>query len=219
MTTVALSFYGTSIGKKVVMAVTGVILFGFVVGHMLGNLQLYLGPDRLNAYAAFLKGTPALLWTVRGVLLISVALHILSATQLTLQSWRARPKGYARQRYQESDYAARTMRWSGPILALFLIYHLAHLTLGSAGPRFSPTDVYGNVVAGFRVWWISAFYIAAMLALGLHMFHGVWSLMQTLGANHPRYNHWRRIFAVGITLVVVFGNISMPVSVLTGLVR
>jgi succinate dehydrogenase / fumarate reductase cytochrome b subunit len=169
MTTAVLSFYGTSIGKKVVMAVTGFIAFGFVVAHMLGNLQIYQGPDKLNHYAEFLKSLGGVLWLFRAVVLVSAVLHIIAATQVTLQSWRARPRGYRIQRFRESTYAARTMRWGGPILGLFVIYHLLHLTWGLAHPKaasFDPTDVYNNVVLGFQVWWVSAIYIAAVAFLG-----------------------------------------------------
>jgi len=212
-------FFGTSIGKKLIMAVTGMVLFGFVVGHMLGNLQIYMGPEKLNAYAALLKSTGSLLWAVRLGLLVVVGLHIWAATSLTLTSWSARPEGYRVTAYQESDYASRTMRWSGPILAAFIVYHLLHFTVGSVHPEFDHVDVYSNVVLGFSVPWVSGAYIVAMLALGFHMYHGVWSMLQSLGLNHPRYNPLRRIFAVAFTLLVVVGNISIPVSVLTGVVH
>lgn len=218
MTTNVMTFYGTSIGKKVVMAATGIVFLGFVVIHLLGNLQIYMGPAKLNAYAAFLHANPGLVWTLRLVLLGAVGLHVLAATQLTLQSWAARPRKYVKQRYQESDYAARTMRWSGPFLGLFIVYHLLHFTTGTAHGSFVPGDVYANVVAGFSVVPISAVYIVAMLSLGFHMYHGLWSLFQTLGANHPKYNHLRRGLAAAVTLVVVCGNISMPVAVLAGII-
>jgi succinate dehydrogenase / fumarate reductase, cytochrome b subunit len=217
----AATFFGSTVGQKVVMAVTGLILFGFVVGHMVGNLQLYLGADAMNHYAVFLREFlhGGGLWLVRAVLLLAVALHVWAATALTLTSRRARPVGYRVQQYREADYASRTMRWSGPILLLFIIYHLLHLTTGTAHPSFSDADVYRNVVAGFRVWPASLFYIVAMLALGLHMFHGVWSMLQTFGLSHPRYNGLRMACSSIVTIVVVVGNISFPVAVLTRLVR
>jgi len=213
------SFLGSSIGRKLVMAVTGIVLFGFVVGHMLGNLQVYLGPHALNAYAESLRKVPALLWGVRLLLLVSVALHIWAATSLTLDNRRARPRGYRARRYQEATYASRTMVWSGPILALFVAYHLAHLTFGTAHPSFQPGDVYHNFVTGFQSVPVSLFYIAAMLALGLHLYHGVWSMLQTIGLSHPRYNRLRHAFATLLTLVVVAGNISFPLAVLAGFVH
>ncbi len=214
-------FFGSSIGKKVVMAVTGLILFGFVVGHMIGNLQVYLGPEALNAYGAFLRHMVhgVGIWVARGTLLACVGLHIWAATSLTLTSWKARPVGYRQVVPEASTYASRTMRWSGPLLALFIGYHLAHLTLGATGPAFKEGDIYQNVIAGFSLWPISAFYIVAMLALGLHLFHGVWSLLQTLGLSHPRFDPLRKGLAALFTGLVVLGNISIPVSVLTGLVR
>lgn len=218
MNTTVLTFYGTSIGKKVVMAATGIVFLGFVVVHLVGNLQIFLGPAQLNGYAEFLHSKPGLVWAFRLVLLGAVALHILAATQLTLQSWKARPQKYVRQRYQESSYAARTMRWSGPLLGLFILYHLLHFTTGQAHSAFVAGEVYANVVAGFSVWYIAAVYIVAMVMLGLHIYHGIWSLFQTVGANHPKYNHLRRGLAAAVTLVVVCGNISMPVAVLTGII-
>ena len=215
------SFLGSSLGRKVVMAVTGIILFGFVVGHMLGNLQVFLGPEAINHYGVFLReflhGSG--IWIARTVLLVSVGLHIWAAVTLTLESWAARPEGYRAVTRRESTYASRTMVWSGPILALFIGYHLAHLTFGSAHPGFVEGDVYHNVIVGFSVPWVSAFYIAAMLCLGLHMYHGVWSMLQTLGLSHPRWNRLRSAFSALSTAAVVAGNISIPVAVLLRIVR
>jgi succinate dehydrogenase / fumarate reductase cytochrome b subunit len=215
------AFLASTIGRKVVMAATGVILVGFVIGHMLGNLQVYLGPAALDAYGALLREMlhGAGLWIVRAVLLLAVSLHIWAAWSLSRSGWRARPVGYRLTEHRESSYASRTMRWSGPILVLFVVYHLLHLTIGSAHPSFEEGRVYHNVVAGFSVWPVSAFYVLAMLALGLHMYHGVWSLTQTLGGAHPRYDRGRRVLAAAITLAVVAGNISIPVAVLSGVVR
>jgi succinate dehydrogenase / fumarate reductase, cytochrome b subunit len=212
-------FFGSTIGRKLVMAVTGLVLFGFVVGHMLGNLQVFLGPEKLNAYAHLLKSMGSMLWMVRLGLLAAVALHAWSATTLTLSNWRARPVGYRRTRYLEATYASRTMVWGGPLLATFVVYHLLHLTVGSAHPGFDPTDVYGNVVRGFSVWPVAAVYIVAMLALGLHLYHGVWSMLQTVGLSHPRYDGLRTVFSTVFAVVVAVGNISIPVAILTGVVR
>jgi succinate dehydrogenase / fumarate reductase cytochrome b subunit len=215
------TFFGSSIGKKVVMAVSGLVLLGFVIGHMIGNLQIYLGADALNEYAEFLRhflhGQG--IWLARGGVLLAVVLHIWAATSLTLGNWSARPAGYRQWQARESTYASRTMVWSGPILAAFIVYHLAHLTLGSAHPEFIASDVYRNVVIGFLNPFASAFYILAMLALGLHMYHGLWSMLQTLGLSHERWNPWRRGIALAVAAVVVIGNISIPVAVLTGFVR
>ena len=215
----ASTFLSSSIGRKVVMALTGLVLFGYVVVHMLGNLQIYLGPEALNAYAVKLREMPALLWGVRGLLLVSVVLHVWAAVSLTRTNMAARGIGYREQRHRESTYASRTMRWSGVILLLFIVYHLLHLTLGTVHPSFVSGDVYHNVVSGFRAGITPFFYILAMLALGLHMYHGVWSLMQTVGLSHPRYDRLRYAFAAFVTAMVVLGNISFPVAVMTGLLR
>jgi len=217
--TPASSFLSSSIGRKVVMAVTGLVLFGYVVVHMLGNLQIYLGPQALNAYAVKLREMPALLWGVRGLLLVSALLHVWAAASLTRTNMSARSVGYRERRNRESTYASRTMRWSGVILLLFIVYHLLHLTLGTVHPSFVPGDVYHNVVSGLRTGIAPFFYILAMLALGLHMYHGVWSLLQTLGLSHPRYDRLRYAFAAFITAVVVLGNLSFPIAALTGLVK
>lgn len=213
------SFVGSSIGKKVVMAVTGLLLFGFVVAHLLGNLQVYEGPEKINAYGAALRRLPALLWGARLSLLAAVGLHVWAAASLARMSLAARPTGYAVTAPQESTYASRTMRWSGVTLGLFVVYHLLHFTFGSVHPAFVPGDVYHNLIAGFRVWPVSAFYIAAMVALGFHLYHGAWSMLQTVGLNHPRYNHLRHAFATIFSVGVVAGNVSIPVAVLAGFLR
>lgn len=220
----ALTLYQSSIGKKAVMALTGLIGYGFVIGHMIGNLQAFPffgGREALNAYGDFLHHhTHGLLWVVRGTLLSAVVLHIVAAYQLTLTGWRARPVGYKRWFPAGSDYASRTMRWSGPILGLFIVYHLMHLTVGNVHPNFDTAgDVYANVVTGFSVWYVSAFYIVAMLALGVHLYHGVWSLFQTMGWNSPKYDTALHRLALITTLILVIGNISIPVGVMAGIIH
>jgi succinate dehydrogenase / fumarate reductase, cytochrome b subunit len=214
----ALTFYSTSIGKKVVMAITGLILFGFVIGHMLGNLQVFMGANQMNAYAAMLKANATLLWGVRIVLLVGVILHIVAAVQLTRMSQRSRPEGYHYKDVIQADYAARTMRWSGPIIAVFVIYHLLHFTTGSVHPQFDVHDVYHNVISGFRVWPVSLFYIIAMVALAFHLWHGVWSLFQTLGLINPKSTKIIHRLAAIATLALVIGFISIPMAVLAGLI-
>jgi succinate dehydrogenase / fumarate reductase cytochrome b subunit len=213
------------IAQKAVMAVSGLVLFGFVLLHMIGNLKLYEGRQALNDYARFLRtvGTPALpestlLWVVRLVLLAAVVLHIEAAWSLTRRAQRARPSRYATPTRIHARYASRTMRWGGVIIALFVVYHLLHFTWGTLHPDFIVGDVYHNVVTGFRVWWVAAVYIVAQLALGLHLDHGLWSLCQSLGLNHPRYNRWRDRAAHAFALLITLGNISFPVAVLSGLV-
>jgi len=222
------ALWGTMIGKKVVMAVTGAVLIGFVIAHMLGNLKIFLSAETIDAYAAFLRtmGEPllpygALLWVVRLVLLACIALHI-TAVQLTRMNWAARPQGYDTKDSIATTYAARTMRWSGVILVLFVIYHLLHLTGGVVG--FQPGDfrhlsVYHNVVAGFSVWYVSLFYIVAMACLCLHLDHGIWSFLQTLGVNNARTTAALRALSRGVGLAVFVGFISVPVAVLAGWVR
>jgi len=212
-------FWTSSIGQKVVMAASGAILFGFVLGHLAGNLQVYLGPAAINAYGEKLRHFPALLWAARIVLLLAVGLHIASAWSVSRASQKARPVAYRERENRESTYASRTMRWGGVIILLFVIYHLMHFTFGNAHPDFIPGDVFHNFVVGFQNVWVSGFYIAAMIALGLHLYHGVWSMMQTLGLSDPRYNHLRHALATLVAVVVVVGNISFPLAVLTGLLH
>ena len=214
-------FLAATVGKKLVMAVTGLILFGFVIAHMLGNLQLYAGAEALDAYSVFLHTFlhGAGLWIARAGLLVAVLLHIWAMWSLTWVNRRARPVGYRLWKARESTYASRTMRWSGVFLLAFIIFHLLHLTTGDVHPDFIPGAVYHNVVTGFQVVPVAVLYILATLALALHLFHGSWSMLQTLGLNHPRYNRLRNAVCVGLAAVVVIGNLSFPVAVLTGLVR
>jgi len=215
------TFLGSSIGQKVVMAVSGLVLYAFVIGHMIGNLQIFLGREAIDHYSVFLhefvhgQG----LWIARAGLLLAVVLHVWMAVLLTLSNWSARPVGYREWQARESTYASRTMIWSGPLLALFILYHLAHLTLGIAGQGFREGAVFDNLVLGFSNPFVSAFYVLAMLALGLHMYHGFWSLLQSLGLSHPRWNPLRRTASTLLALVVVAGNVSIPVAVLTGVVH
>jgi succinate dehydrogenase cytochrome b subunit len=214
-------FFASSIGKKVVMAATGVVLFGFVIGHMVGNLQVYQGPAKLNAYAETLRKFGPLLWGARIALLVAVALHIWAAWSLTRANQEARPRGYRERANRASTYASRTMRWSGVTLLLFIVYHLLHFTFGARAvhPTFVPGDVYHNFITGFQNPLVSAVYILAMLALGLHLYHGTWSMLQTVGLSHPRYNRLTYGLAAAITFVVVAGNLSFPLAVLTGVLR
>jgi succinate dehydrogenase / fumarate reductase cytochrome b subunit len=217
----ASSFFASTIGKKAVMAVTGLVLYGFVIAHMAGNLQVYLGPRAMNEYAESLRAIlhGAGLWIARAALLLSVVLHIWAAASLTLESRAARPVGYRRSARRESTYASRTMVLSGPILFFFILYHLAHFTTGQAHPNFIPGDVYHNFVVGFQSRPAAAFYVVAMLFLGLHLYHGAWSMLQTLGLSHPRWNRLRFAAAALFTAAVVAGNLSFPLAVQLGLLR
>ena len=215
------TFLDSTIGRKVVMAVTGVALIGFVVVHMLGNLQVYLGPEAINQYGASLRalGHGTALWIARGGLLAAVGLHIWAAASLWSRNKGARPQRYKMWSPRASTYASRTMYWSGPILLLFIVYHLLHFTTGTVHPDFREGDVYRNFVVGFQQPAVSAFYIVGMLALGLHLYHGVWSLMHTVGLAQPRWNVLRHSVATFIAALVVVGNITFPVAVLTGFIK
>ena len=209
-----------SIALKAVMALTGIVLYGFVFVHMVGNIQLYQGPEKINHYAALLKSLPPLLWGTRITLLCAVSLHGLAAFLLWRRNLAARPVGYASQDFQAAGVTSRTMYWTGPVIGLFVIYHLLHFTIGSVhqGP-FSHTDVYSNVVIGFSNVWVSLFYVLAMVALGFHLFHGGFSLFQTLGLRTPKYEKpIKAVMAVLCTVIVVV-NVSFPIAVLAGLVR
>ncbi len=214
-----MSFYRSTIGKKIVVAVTGLLLFGFVIVHLLGNLQIFLGAQALNAYAAALRKAPALLWATRLILLASVVLHVVATVQLAIRNRQSRPVPYRDYDPREAGLPSRVMIWGGLFLALYIPYHLLHLTTGSVHPQFSPTDIYANMITGFSVWHVSAFYIVAMVALGLHLYHGVFSVFQTLGLTHPRYNPWRKRLAIGSAYLIAGGYITIPLAVLLGVLR
>jgi succinate dehydrogenase / fumarate reductase cytochrome b subunit len=227
-----LKLYRTTIGKKAVMAVTGVLLVLYVIAHMVGNLKIYWGPGhdgheaKIDIYGHFLRtvgegalGYEGVLWIARVVLLAAVVLHVLSAIQVWRTSHGARPVGYRKQDFAAANYASRTMRWGGLLLAAFVVYHILHFTTGQAHSAFVHGQVYQNVVVGFQNPLVSLVYIVAMLFLGLHLYHGVWSGLQTLGVSNPRYNGWQRGLAATIAIVVAGGNISIPAAVLTGIVH
>lgn len=221
-----IELYRTSLGKKYVMAVSGIIWMGFVFAHMFGNLKIYFGAEDYNHYAEFLRELlyPLLprtwaLWGLRFVLIGALLVHVASAAQLTVQNRKARPVKYQSSRdYVAANFASRSMRWTGIIVLLFLAWHLADLTWGWANPDYVRGDAYGNVVASFERVPVAILYILANIALGIHLFHGGWSLFQSMGWNNPRFNSWRRGFAVGFAAVVVVANVSFPVAVLAGIV-
>jgi len=212
----ALRFYEAPIGKKVVMAVTGVILFGFVFVHMAGNLQIFLGAEAFDAYGRLLRTEPALLWLARLILLGSVILHVVAAIQLSLLKKKARPIEYQKKENVDSSLASRTMIWSGILVALFIVYHIMNLTLGAVGLPFEEGHVFDNAVATFRIPAISIAYIVAMVLLGFHLNHGVWSMFQSLGVSNPRYSARLKRFAAIFSVLVVLGFISIPIAVLAG---
>lgn len=209
-------FYGTTLGKKAVVAVTGILMFGFLIAHMAGNLQFFAGREQINHYAESLRQMPALLWGARVGLLAAAVLHIAASVQLVKLQHVARPHGYLRKQNVGSSYASRTMRWSGPIILAFLVYHLLHLTWGVTDREFVHLDAYGNLVRGFSQPVIAIAYIVAMLLLSLHLYHGLWSMFQTLGFSHPRYSAKLRLAAKLFTVLLVLGFLSVPVAILAG---
>jgi succinate dehydrogenase / fumarate reductase cytochrome b subunit len=217
------SLYSTAVGKKYVMAISGIVLMLFVLAHMVGNLKLYFGATALDNYSHWLRdvGEPALprqalLWLVRIVLLGAVAAHVTAAYQLTMINRRARPEAYRSKRdYVAADFASRTMRWTGIIVVLFVIFHLLDLTWGPANPDFVAGDPYHNVITSFERVPVALVYVIANLALGVHLYHGAWSLFQSMGWVRP----WRRQFATVFAAVIVVGNVSMPLAVVLGVVN
>jgi succinate dehydrogenase / fumarate reductase, cytochrome b subunit len=215
----AARFYESTIGKKAIMAVTGLILFGFLIAHMLGNLQIFLGPSVMNHYAETLHGNPPLLWTARTILLISVVLHIWASIQLSMIKKEARPIAYVKRANVISSWASRSMMLSGPIIAAFVVFHLLHLTTGTIHPQFVELHAYENLVTGFLVVPFAIAYIVVMILIGFHLSHGIWSMFQSLGLNHPRYTPMVKKFAAVFSWILIAGFISVPVAVLTRLVR
>ena len=217
----SLRFWQTTIGKKAIMAVTGFVLFGFVIGHLVGNLQIFLPPEKINSYAAVLRSHPVFLWGARITLFVGVFLHIWFSFQLSVLQRKARPINYVKKANLNSTYASRTMLWSGPIILAFVIFHLLHLTFGTVHPGgvFDEQNVYNNVVTGFQVWPVSFFYIVSMIMLCYHLYHGLWSMFQSLGFSHPIYTPWLQLFAKIVAILTAMGNISMPIAVLAGWVR
>ncbi len=220
------TLYDSTIGKKYVMAVTGMGLFLFVIAHMLGNLQLFLGANAVNAYAIFLKSKPVLLWGLRLGLLLLVVLHITAAVQLTLRNRAARPETYANSKAYKATYASRTLLLSGLLILAFIIYHLMHFTVGLVDPNYlrltdslGRHDVYRMTILGFSHPGISAFYIAAMALLCLHLSHGVGSSFQSLGLKNKTTGVVIDRFSKAAALIVFLGNSAMPLAVLAGILK
>jgi len=203
------------------MGVTGLIGIGFVIAHLAGNLLVFSGAEAINRYSHFLKSTGELLWLLRAVLIAAVILHVIAAVQLTRQSRAARPVDYVNREPQVSTFASRTMRWGGAVLLLFVIVHILHFTTGTLKPAavFSTADVYGNIVASFRIWWVALFYVVSMIILGFHLFHGAWSSVRSLGLRQPSTNPLHRKAALAVAIFVWLGFTVVPVAVFAGLVR
>jgi succinate dehydrogenase / fumarate reductase cytochrome b subunit len=216
-----LTLPATSIGKKALLGVSGVVLFGFVIIHMLANLQVFLGPEAYNAYAESVKSNAAILWGARSVLLVALVVHVALVVQLYVRSLRARPVRYRIKKNIATTYAASAMKYSGPALLLYVVFHLIHFTypgLSIGAKAWSALDVYGNFVSSFQVPWVVALYVTANLLLGLHLFHGGYSMLQSLGVNHPRYNQRARRGALAFSVLVTAGNVFMPLAVFLGIV-
>jgi succinate dehydrogenase / fumarate reductase, cytochrome b subunit len=219
-------FWKSAVGKKWVMAVSGVILLFYVLAHMIGTLKVFLGSEQINRYAEWLRdlGEPAfprtvVLWGLRTVIILAFFFHILAAYQLTRINRRARPVKYQSPRdYAAANFASRTMRWTGIIIALFLIYHLLDQTWGPANPHFVRGDAYNNLFESFERVPVAIVYIIANIALGIHIWHGSWAMFNSLGLNNPRYNLWKRYFATGFAALITVGYVSMPLLIVTGAV-
>lgn len=209
----------STIGKKFGVAVTGLVLIGFIIAHLLGNLQIFAGRHVLNAYSSMLHGTPNFLWFVRIILLVSVLLHVVFTLQLARLNKLARPVDYQVFDPSRSTAASRAMLFGGLVIFFYVIYHILHMTTGTLHPTFDPYNVYGNLVSGLSDWNVAAFYIAANVALGFHLYHGVWSVFQTLGLNHPKYNTARRVLATVLSYGIAGGYILIPLAILFGYVK
>ncbi len=217
---VALEFWRSTIGKKVVMAVTGIMMVLFLLGHLSGNLLVFKGMKAMDDYAAFLKSLGGLLWVARFSLIGAVVLHATAAYQLTMAARAARPQAYAKKKSQVSTLASRLMRWGGVLLAVYIVFHILHFTVGvDAIQTISHTEVYNNVVTGFSNPLYSLFYLVAMAAVGLHLYHGVWSSARTLGLAPPSLHPLQRRLALVLAVVVWAGFSIIPVAVLAGIVH
>lgn len=212
-------FYRTSIGLKVGMGLTGLAMFGFIVGHLAGNLLIFGGPEMLNDYARFLHESPRLVWAARLGLVAALLIHLHAALTLTGRNHAARDVSYQRWRPKAATIASRTMFHTGGLILAFVVIHLLHFTFGKLHPHFDPRDVYANVVSGFQQWWYAAGYIAAMLMLGLHLFHGTYTMLRSLGLGQPRIARtWRALTKV-LVAAIVLGYISIPAAVLAGALK
>ena len=215
-----LRFWGTSVGLKLIMAASGAGLSAFVLVHMLGNLQIFQGAESLDAYGHLLHAEPAVLWGARVALLTMVGLHIWAFLVLTGKIWKAQPKVVGHHpHHRNSTWASRSMRITGPLLLAFIIYHILHLTTGTVHPDYHEGSVYANLVSGLKVPVVAGVYVVAMALLGFHLWHGTWSLFQTLGADQGRYKSLGRHFATVFTAVVIAGFMVVPIAVATGVIK
>jgi succinate dehydrogenase / fumarate reductase cytochrome b subunit len=211
----ASTFFASTVGKKIVMAVSGLIMVGFVILHMAGNLQVFEGANRLNSYSAFLHGPAGeALWVLRAILIVALVAHVLSAYQLTVLDRAARSVPYVKRELQAATVASRTMRVGGVVLLVFIVLHILHFTTLTLQPAaLAEGDVYGNVIASFRIWWVTLLYVIAMIALAYHLYHGLWSSPRTLGVERGRLDPFRRPVAIALTIIVWAGFTVVPVAV------
>ncbi|WP_411281995.1 succinate dehydrogenase cytochrome b subunit [Gemmatimonas sp.] len=209
-------FWQSTIGKKIVMAVTGIIGILFVIGHMSGNLLMFKGQEAMHQYALLLRTSVPLLWAVRIGLLAAVVLHVLAAYQLTMRSRAARPQEYAERRPQVTTFAARTIRWGGVLLLVFIVLHLLQLTVGVIHPDFTDLDPYTNVRVALSNPLVAAFYLLAMAALGLHLYHGSWAVVRTLGVARPSAHPLKRRIALAVAIIVAAGFMIIPIAAVLG---
>ena len=215
-----LRFWGSSVGLKLIMAATGAGLSAFVLVHMLGNLQIFQGAEALDAYGHLLHAEPAVLWGARVALLTMVGLHIWAFLVLTGKIWKAQPKVVGhRARHKNSTFASRSMRVTGPLLLAFIVYHILHLTTGTVHPDYHEGSVYANLVGGLKVPVVAGVYVVSMGLLGFHLWHGTWSLFQTLGADQGRHGSLGRRLATVLTVVIVGGFAAVPIAVASGVIK
>jgi succinate dehydrogenase / fumarate reductase cytochrome b subunit len=213
-------FWDSSVGKKIVMGATGLIMVGYLVLHMAGNLQLFLGREVLNRYAELLHTSEELLWILRLVLIASVTLHAIAAYQLTVRDRSARPVGYKKHERQSSTIGSRVMRWGGVLILVFIPLHLLNFTTGGWHPMFEHGDVYGNLVYAFEQWpLLAAFYVIVMVFVGLHLYHGAWAMLRTLGVAKPSADPLQRKFVSLLAWIVAVGFVAVPAAIVLGLVR
>lgn len=219
------ALYRSSVGKKILMAITGFLWFGFLIGHVLGNLKAFQGATVFDAYAHHLRiiGEPILpekgfLWLFRLVMLTAFLIHVYLSWQTSRQSWAARSTKYKKKANQNFDFASAWMRWGGVLILVFIVFHILHMTTGTVHPDFQEGNAYHNLVTGLANPLIAGFYVLAMVAILFHLYHGIWSMFQTLGANHPKYAHMRRPLAVLVSIVIFLGFISIPVAIVTGMI-